>query len=57
MLKENEGHGFRNQENQFEFYEATERLSEAFEGLVISPTQYEKPRGIKFIGIFHICSG
>jgi len=26
MLKENEGHGFRNQENQFEFYEATERL-------------------------------
>jgi dipeptidyl aminopeptidase/acylaminoacyl peptidase len=26
MLKEDEGHGFRNQENQFEFYEAMERF-------------------------------
>ncbi len=26
MLKENEGHGFRNQENQFEFYEAMEKF-------------------------------
>ena len=24
MLKDNEGHGFRNEENQFEFYEAME---------------------------------
>jgi len=26
MLKENEGHGFRNQENQFEFYEAMDKF-------------------------------
>ena len=26
MVKENEGHGFRNQENQFEFYEAMEKF-------------------------------
>jgi dipeptidyl aminopeptidase/acylaminoacyl peptidase len=26
MVKENEGHGFRNEENQFEFYEAMERF-------------------------------
>lgn len=26
MVKDNEGHGFRNQENQFEFYEAMERF-------------------------------
>ena len=25
MVKDNEGHGFRNQENQFEFYEAMEK--------------------------------
>ena len=26
MVKENEGHGFRNEENQFDFYEAMERF-------------------------------
>jgi dipeptidyl aminopeptidase/acylaminoacyl peptidase len=26
MVKDNEGHGFRNEENQFEFYEAMERF-------------------------------
>ena len=26
MVKENEGHGFRNEENRFEFYEAMEKF-------------------------------
>lgn len=26
MVKDNEGHGFRNEENQFEFYEAMEKF-------------------------------
>jgi dipeptidyl aminopeptidase/acylaminoacyl peptidase len=26
MLKDNEGHGFSNEENRFEFYEAMERF-------------------------------
>jgi dipeptidyl aminopeptidase/acylaminoacyl peptidase len=26
LVKENEGHGFRNEENQFEFYEAMDRF-------------------------------
>jgi dipeptidyl aminopeptidase/acylaminoacyl peptidase len=26
MVKENEGHGFRNEENQVDFYEAVERF-------------------------------
>ena len=26
MVKDNEGHGFRNQENQFDFYEAMEKF-------------------------------
>ena len=29
MVKDNEGHGFRNEENQFEFYGAMERFFEA----------------------------
>ena len=28
MVKDNEGHGFRNEENQFDFYEAMERFLE-----------------------------
>jgi dipeptidyl aminopeptidase/acylaminoacyl peptidase len=28
LVKENEGHGFRNEENRFEFYEAMERFLE-----------------------------
>ncbi len=28
MVKDNEGHGFRNEENRFEFYEAMERFLE-----------------------------
>ncbi len=30
LLKENEGHGFRNEENRFEFYEAMERFLGAY---------------------------
>lgn len=30
ILKENEGHGFRNEENRFEFYEAMERFLEKY---------------------------
>ena len=26
MVKENEGHGFRNEENRFDFYEAMEKF-------------------------------
>jgi dipeptidyl aminopeptidase/acylaminoacyl peptidase len=26
MVKDNEGHGFRNEENRFEFYEAMEKF-------------------------------
>ena len=26
MVKENEGHGFRNEENKFDFYEAMEKF-------------------------------
>lgn len=26
LVKENEGHGFRNEENQFEFYKAMEKF-------------------------------
>jgi dipeptidyl aminopeptidase/acylaminoacyl peptidase len=26
MVKENEGHGFHNEENQFDFYEAMDRF-------------------------------
>ena len=26
LVKDNEGHGFRNEENRFEFYEAMERF-------------------------------
>ena len=28
MVKDNEGHGFRNEENRFEFYEAMEQFLE-----------------------------
>ena len=28
MVKDNEGHGFRNEENQFDFYEAMELFLE-----------------------------
>ena len=30
MVKDNEGHGFRNEENKFDFYEAMEKFLEKY---------------------------